>query len=248
MAGLVRTLVAIVFAATLVVIPLSRGTTTPAVQLFPDRGTAVSTSSSTTVSSTPDGVRLSVHSSLALHVRLRPNESLAQLRDGSIAVVAPWPAELLGPGDGTYYPPSETDHRPAPLPKDDPYAHSADPDGSMAADEAMHDVGPFDPAYADEYKPDLWAEDPADVSLGPPPGRDTSDPIEPSDNEVVPASDSLDAIYAIEASRPDQVVALIAPVGQNAVLRITARDMVEVTLTGVASIGISFNPDADTAG
>ena len=242
-----RTLVAIVFAATLVAVPLSRGTTMPSMQIFPDRGTVVSTSSSATVSSTPDRIKLSVHSSLALRVRLGPNESLAQLPDGSIAVVAPWPADLMGPGDGTEYPPSETDHRPAPLPKQDPYAHSADPDGSMTADEAKHDVGPFDPAYADEYKPDPWAEDPADATLGPPPGRDTSDPVEPSDNEVVPESDSLDAIYEVEGSRSDQVVVLIAP-GQNVVLRITARDMVEVTLSGVASIGISFNPDADTAG
>ena len=32
----------------------------------------------------------------------------------------------------------------------------------MAADEAMHDVGPFDLAYADEYRPDTGADAPND--------------------------------------------------------------------------------------
>jgi hypothetical protein len=91
------------------------------------------------------------------------------------------------PDDGTDYtspgstPGERTEAPPPPLPDGDPYEFSADPDGSMAADEAQHYVGPFDPAYSEEYLPDPGSDDPTDpespenANRGPPPGPDTTD-------------------------------------------------------------------------
>jgi hypothetical protein len=203
-------------------------------------------------------------------VSLGPTESLTQLADGSVAVVAPWPTDVLGPDDGTDYTSSGPAPAPQPLPSPDPYEFSADPDGSMAADEAMHNMGPFDPAYADEYIPDFGIDDPSDpdslenANSGPPPGPDTSDPTDPSDDELVAESDGHDALYAAEESRSDQVVALIAPphavdnLGNTvpSSLSITAPDTVKLTVGPVvngpqypllATSGISFNSDADTS-
>jgi hypothetical protein len=137
----------------------------------------------------------------------------------------------------------------------------------MAADEKLHDVGPFDPAYADEYLPDPWAVDdssdpdsPVDPDAGPPAEADASDPIEPSDNEPVPEVDALDALYDAEASRSDQIVAMIAaPQAKDALgrripvqLAITASNTVELrfgpvlaaTFPFTASSRVTFNPDA----
>jgi hypothetical protein len=138
----------------------------------------------------------------------------------------------------------------------------------MAADEALHDVGPFDPAYSDEYLPDAGSDDPTDpdspanANSGPPPGRDTSDATDASDNEPVPEFDHLDAIYEAEASRSDQVVALIgAPQATDALgrrlaawLRVTGPDSVELRFGPVlvsafpltATSSLTFNPDAYT--
>ena len=247
-----------------------------------DNGTADSLSSFVTVTTAPDSLLLETRRDWALwpavyewRVSLGPTESLAQLSDGSVAVVSPWPFDVIGPGDGTDYTspdgtPGERDLAdPAPLPASDPYRYSADPDGSMAADEALHDVGPFDPAYPDEYLPDTGSDDPSDpdspanANTGPPPGRDTSDTADASDNEPVPEFDHLDAIYEAEASRSDQIVALIAaPQATDALgrrlaawLKVTGPESVELRFgPGFASVfpltgnsSLTFNPDASTA-
>lgn len=199
-------------------------------------------------------------------IALSAMESLASLPDGSVAVVAPWPPN---PGDGTYYPPEDSSigRDPPPLPANDPYRYSADPDGSMASEEALHDVWPFDPRYPEEYLPDPWAvgdpsdtDDPVNANSGPPPTTDTSDPVEPSDNEPVPETDPLDAVYNAEDTRTDQVVALIErPHATDALGRaiparlvITAPEIVELRFAPVltaafpftASARLTFNPDA----
>jgi hypothetical protein len=233
-------------ASLLVAVPLSRATTGP----------------TQSVATMQEGLRLTARvqeasspTTLRWHVALGQDETLTQLGNGSIAVVAPWPAD---PGDGTTYPPEDTHVMPPP-PADDPYAKSADPDGSMAADEAMHDVGPFDPAYSDEYLPDTGhdapndPDSPANANSGPAPGPDTSgDTTDPSDNEVVPESDPTDAVYAAEESRNDQVIALIpAPraKGGRAFFAIVAPDTVELTVGPsahplVVTADVIFNPDA----
>jgi hypothetical protein len=271
---------AILFTAVLVA-PTAEASSALSARLDIDRGKAVSLSSFVTVTESPGSLLLTTRrdwvSSPALSewkISLGLTESLAQLPDGSVAIVAPWPPDITGPGDGTDYTspegsPGETDHTMAPLPESDPYRYSADPDGSMAADEALHDVGPFDPRYSDEYLPDTESDDPTDpdspanANSGPAPGPDTSDPIDASDDEYVPESDPLDAIYEAEASRSDQIVALIgAPQASDALgrhvaarLRVTARDSVELRfgpgfvfvfpLTATSSV--TFNPDASTA-
>lgn len=238
-------------------------------------------SGAVTVNSAPDSLLLTTRrdwaSSPAVYewrVSLSPTESLVQLSDGSVAVVAPWPADITGPDDGTDYmspegSPGEADHTMAPLPASDPYRYSADPDGSMAADEALHDVGPFDPRYPDEYLPDTGSDypsdpdSPANANSGPPPGRDTSDPTDASDNEPVPEVDALDAIYEAEASRSDQIVALIgAPQATDAFgrrlpvrLGVKGRDSVELrfgllfvsAFPLTATSRVTFNPDASTS-
>jgi hypothetical protein len=248
----------------LVVLPLVRATavagtdgTQSVRRLVPDRTTALS-------------VRVGPASPTAFtwHVVLGPTESLTRLGDGRIAVLAPWPPDLVDPEDenDTNYPTYPVPEAP-PLSSSDPYRFSADPDGSMAADEAMHDVGPFDPAYADEYIPDPGRDDPDDLdspenaNSGPPPGPDTSDPVEPSDSEPVSELDPLDALNNVEAARSDQFVALIsAPYALDALnRRIPARltvagpDMIELTAGPaliapayplVVTSSIVFNPDA----
>ena len=170
-------------------------------------------------------------------LELSETESLARLPDGSVAVVAPWPP---GSGDGTYYPP-ENDSVPRDPPSlpTDPYRHSADPDGSMAAEEALHNVGPFDPRYPGEYLPDPWADDPTGPE-DPPPKADTSDPIEPSDNEPVAEVDPLDALIDAEAVRSDQIVALLGvPRATDALGR---RIPVRLVINHANTIEVRFEP------
>jgi hypothetical protein len=247
-----------------------------------DHGTAESLSGVVTVTPAPDTLFLTTRHDWASSpvvyewwVALSPTESLTQLSDGSVAVVAPWPPDILGPGDGTDYttpagtPGERSLADPPPLPPSDPYWYSADPDGSMAADEALHDVGPFDPRYSDEYLPDTGTDDPTDpdsptnANSGPPPGSDTSDATDPSDNGPVPEFDHLDAIYEAEASRSDQIVALIgAPQATDALgrrvvvrLRVKGPDSVELRFGPLfvsafpltATSSLTFNPDASTA-
>jgi hypothetical protein len=247
-----------------------------------DHATAESLSSFVTVIPAPGSLLLKTRrdwaSSPAVYewrVLLSPTESLAQLSDGSIAVVAPWPPDVIGPEDGTDYtspagtPGERSVAEPPPLPASDPYRYSADPDGSMAADEALHDVGPFDPAYPDEYLPDTGSDDPddpdrpANADSGPPPGSDTSDTTDASDNERVPESSPLDPLYEAEGSRSDQVVALIAvPRATDALgrhldarLKVTGPESVELrfgpefasAFPFTATSSLTFNPDASTA-
>lgn len=267
-------------AAALIFTPLSQGFASPSALVEPDTGTAVSLSPSTDATPEPGRVVLTVRREWASsptqyewRIALGPTESLAELADGSVAVVAPWPADVLGPGDGTEYPasdPGETDFAPPPpLSASDPYRYSADPDGSMAADEALHDVGPFDPRYPDEYLPDTGHDDPddpdspANANSGPPPKANTTDTVEPSDNEPVPESSPLDALFEAEALRSDQIVALIAPpaaadaLGRRVAARLSVSmpDLVEVRFGAVftaafplsATAAVTFNPDAYTA-
>jgi hypothetical protein len=266
----------------MILTPLSQASAPRSGRIDADTGMAVAASRAATVTAAPGGLVLTTRRDWPFwplkyewRVSLRPTESLTQLADGSVAVVAPWPPDIIGPGDGTDYRSSASDPggqaqslEPPSLPASDPYLHSADPDGSMAADEALHDVGPFDPAYSDEYVPDTGSDDPADpdspanANSGPPPGRDTSDATDASDNEPVPEFDDLDAIYEVEASRSDQVVALIgAPQATDALgrrvaawLRVTGPDSVELRFGPLvvsafpltATSSLTFNPDAYT--
>ena len=154
-----RVVIPATFAAALILTPLSQASAFRSARIEADAGKAVSLSLTTEVSSRPDRIVLRVRRDWASsptvyqwRILRGPTESLAELPDGSVAIVAPWPADVLGPGDGTDYMSPATDPGerevapPAPLPPSDPYRYSADPDGSMAADEALHDVGPFDPA------------------------------------------------------------------------------------------------------
>lgn len=249
----VRAIVPTTLLAALILAPLSLASGPPSARIDADDATARALTRSSSVASTSDSLIVTARREWAFspaapewRITLSPNESLARLPDGSIAVVAPWPPN---PGDGTYYPPEDdsVSRDPPPLPANDPYRYSADPDGSMAADEAQHDVGPFDPAYSDEYLPDPWAVDdpsdpdsPVNANTGPPPEADTSDRLEPSDNEPVAEADALDALYEAEASRPDQIVALIAPPQATDALgrRIPAR----LTITGRESVELRFEP------
>ena len=271
-----------IFFAALALAPISQASGSQSVRIDTRNGTAASLSGLVTVIPAPDSLLLTTRRDWASwpvvyewRVSLGPTESLAQLSDGSVAVVAPWPPDIIGPGDGTDYTspagaPGERDPSadPPPLPASDPYRYSADPDGSMAADEALHDVGPFDPAYPDEYLPDTGSDDPADpdspanANSGPPPGRDTSDTADASDNERVPEFDHLDALWEAEASRSDQIVALIAaPKATDALglrvaawLKVTGPESVELRFgPGFASAfpltatsSLTFNPDAST--
>lgn len=265
----------------LLLAPTAQASETQSARVDVDRGKAEPLNGFVTVTATPDGFRLTTRrewpSSPWVYewkVTLSLTESLAQLPNGGVAIVAPWPPDILGPGDGTDYTPpqgtpGEADHTMPPLPASDPYRYSADPDGSMAADEAMHDVGPFDPRYSDEYVPDTGSDDPTDpdspatANSGPAPGPDTSDPVDPSDNEYVPESDPLDAIYEAEASRSDQIVGLIAApqatdaLGRRVVvqLKVKGPSSVELRFTPLfvsafpltATSSVTFNPDASTA-
>jgi hypothetical protein len=277
----VKALTLVILGAALIVVPLSSATGTPSAKIYADSGTAESLSPSTVVTKTDDGVSLTIQRTSATspnaydwQVSLSPTESLTMLSDGSVAVVAPWPADVTGPDDGTDYMSPEsagdsTEFRDMPpLPLTDPYTSSADPDGSMAADEALHDVGPFDPAYPDEYLPDFGSDDPTDpdspanANSGPPPGPDTTDTTDPSDDEPVPETDRLDTIYEVEASRSDQIIALISrPQGMDALgqpvpasLHVIAADTVELVFEPAArptfplsvTSNVTFNPDADT--
>lgn len=279
--GPLRVVIPATVAAALILTPLSQASAPRSARIEPDAGTAVSLGPYTDVRSKPGRIVLGVRREWAssptayeLKIALGPTESLAKLPDGSIAIVAPWPADVLGPGDGTDYmsPASDPGERellpPTPLPVSDPYRYSADPDGSMAADEALHDVGPFDPAYPDEYLPDTGSDDrddpdsPANANSGPPPRADTSDTVEPADNERVPEFSPLDALYEAEASRSDQIVALLAApqaadaLGRRVAARLgtSAPDIVELRFASVfppafpvsATSSLTFNPDAST--
>jgi hypothetical protein len=265
----------------LLLAPMSHAFGSQSARIDADSGTAESLGGVVTVTPAPGSLLITTRRDWApspvvfeWRVFLRPTESLAQLTGGSVAIVAPWPADVLGPGDGTDYtspagtPGERSLADPAPMSASDPYRYSADPDGSMAADEALHDVGPFDPRYSDEYLPDTGSDDPTDpdspanANSGPPPGRDTSDATDASDNERVPEFDPLDEIYEAEASRSDQIVALIAaPKATDALgrrvgawLRVTGPDSVELRFgPGFASAfpltatsSFTFNPDAYT--
>lgn len=267
--------------AALIIVPLSAASGSPSAHIYADTGTAESLDASTTVTSAPDSLVLTTQMAsqtastvYGWQVSLGPTEALTQLSDGSVAVVAPWPADVTAPGDGTDYtspagaPGPKDGSDPPPLSESDPYALSADPDGSMAADEALHDVGPFEPAYPDEYVPDTGSDDPSDpdspanANTGPPPGADTADTTSPSDDEIVPEADRLDALYQAEASRSDQIVALISSpqatdaIGQPvpASLSISAPDTIDVqfgpSLSAAypftATSSVTFNPDAET--
>jgi hypothetical protein len=261
--------------AALLLTPASHASGLPSGRIDADKAKAEALTTFTSFTSTRDSLiatarREWASSPTAYEWRfaLGASESLARLPDGGIAVVAPWPPDK---GDGTVYPPSDSGQigtsDPPPLPADDPYRYSADPDGSMAAEEKLHDVGPFDPRYPDEYLPDPWAIDdatdpdsPINANTGPPPEADTSDPVQPSDNEPVPEVDALDKLYDAEAARSDQVVAMIVPpqawdlLGRPIPVRlvITAPNAVELRFAPVltaafpftASARLIFNPDA----
>ena len=128
---------------------------------------------------------------------------------------------------------------------------------------------PSTPATRDEYLPETGSDDPddpdspANANNGPPPGSDTSDTVEPSDNEPVPEFSPLDALYEAEASRSDQIVALIAAphatdaLGRRVVARlsVSGSDVVELRVAPVfppafplsATASLTFNPDASTS-
>jgi hypothetical protein len=241
--------------------PLSRASGPSSAPVATDKGSTQPLTRSTTVRPRSDLIltahreRASSPAAYKWHFALSAKESLTKLADGRIAVVAPWPPNE---GDGTDYsspdgtPGERVTSGPPPLPASDPYRYSADPDGSMAAEEALHDVGPFDPAYADEYLPDP-SSDAAEEPDAP------TDGLVPSD-EPVPEMDPLDAIYAAELSRDDQIVALIdSPQATDALgrrvvvrLRITGPDTVEVRFRPsstaafplTATARLTFNPDA----
>ena len=264
-------MLATLFAA-LILTPFSHASSAPSARVEADTAKLQALTPATTVTPLRDSQIVTTRrewasSATAYEWRfaLGAKESLARLPEGSIAVIAPWPPN---PGDGTYYPPEDPPGRePPPLPANDPYRYSADPDGSMAREEALHDVGPFDPRYPDEYLPDPWAvgdpsdpDDPVNANSGPPPKLDTSDPVERSDNEPVLETDALDAVYNAEAARSDQIVALIErPRARDALGReipvrlvITQANAVELRFAPVltaafpftASARFVFNPDA----
>jgi hypothetical protein len=253
------------------------------VDIYPDAGTAQANSTSVSAPVTADGNTISARvdspssePSFIVQIHLSTPESVIQLADGSVAVVAPWPADVTGPDDGSDYTspsmdPGESDGTVAQAQPaaPDPYDVSADPGGSMAADEASHNVGPFDPAYSEEYTPDTGADSPTDpdtpqnANAGLPPPTDTTDTTDASDDESVAEPNGMDALYSAEELRSDQILGLLGtPTATDsaghavpASFSVTTSGRIYLDLAPtasssyplVATSAISFNPDADNA-